>query len=163
MHLRIYLSAGVLAIAAVTIGSRWPASGRARARSQLRTAEQDRTTVLGLEDRWLAGQHDGTLLEVILAADFVHPVPSGDLLDKGQHIRFATGGPSRMDRHLAFDRLQVRLYGDTGIVNGVVVARDKKGREIDRSIFTDVFVFRDGRWQAVNAQENRIEKAGAKL
>jgi hypothetical protein len=28
--------------------------------------------------------------------------------------------------------------------------------EVDRTVFTDVFVWRDGRWQAVNAQENTV-------
>jgi hypothetical protein len=48
----------------------------------------------------------------------------------------------------------VRIYGTAGIVNGVVVATDKSGGVVKKIIFTDVFAFRDGHWQAVNAQEN---------
>jgi hypothetical protein len=50
----------------------------------------------------------------------------------------------------------VRLYGDVGIVNGSVIATDENGKELDRTMFTDVFVFRGERWQAVNAQENQV-------
>jgi len=31
---------------------------------------------------------------------------------------------------------------------------DERGQETSRGVFTDVFAYRDGRWQAVNAQEN---------
>jgi hypothetical protein len=62
--------------------------------------------------------------------------------------------------------MRVRVYGDVGIVNGVVVTTDEKGpsrtggdEEVNRTVFTDVFVWRDGRWQAVNAQENAVGKA----
>jgi hypothetical protein len=48
----------------------------------------------------------------------------------------------------------VRIYGTAGIVTGMVVAKDKSGVVVKKTIFTDVFAFRDGHWQAVDAQEN---------
>jgi hypothetical protein len=45
-----------------------------------------------------------------------------------------------------------------GIVNGSVIATNDSGKVLDRTMFTDVFVFRDGRWQAVNAQENKVRR-----
>jgi hypothetical protein len=48
----------------------------------------------------------------------------------------------------------VRIYGTAGIVNGMVVATDKSGAVVKKSVFTDVFAYRNGHWQAVNAQEN---------
>jgi ketosteroid isomerase-like protein len=65
--------------------------------------------------------------------------------------------PPGVDRR--FDQLRVRLYGDTAIANGIVVITGAGGGE-RRSVFTDVFVRRDGRWQAVNAQENAVPRAG---
>jgi len=53
--------------------------------------------------------------------------------------------------------LKVRVYGDVGIVNGIVVTSDENGKQLDRTIFTDVFAWREGRWQAINAQENKVE------
>jgi hypothetical protein len=38
-----------------------------------------------------------------------------------------------------------------GIVNGVVVEADTGSPH--KTLFTDVFAYRDGRWQAINAQE----------
>jgi uncharacterized protein DUF4440 len=55
-----------------------------------------------------------------------------------------------------FECLQVRVYGDVGIVNGLVVTTNKDGNTVDKTVFIDVFVYRDGRWQAVNTQENAV-------
>jgi len=41
------------------------------------------------------------------------------------------------------------LYDDVGIVTGIVITSDRHGKDVHRTIFTDVFVYRDGRWQAI--------------
>jgi len=51
---------------------------------------------------------------------------------------------------------RVRVYGSTAIANGIVEASDSPEVKLRKTIFTDVFVYRDNRWQAVNAQENEI-------
>jgi Domain of unknown function (DUF4440) len=122
-----------------------------------RSAEQDRKALLSLEDEWLHAR-DAATLERILADDFVHPVAQGVFLSKAEHIEWFTKHLPPMSRKTRFDHLQVRLYGDTAVVNGMVIATAESGKELDRSIFTDVFVFRDQRWQAVNAQENKVER-----
>ena len=52
--------------------------------------------------------------------------------------------------------LNVRVLGDAAIATGIVVTTDTTGTTLDRAVFTDVFVHRDGRWQAVNAQETLV-------
>jgi hypothetical protein len=47
--------------------------------------------------------------------------------------------------------MRVRVYGTVGIVNGEVVASAKDIRR--RTLFTDVFAYRNGKWQAISAQE----------
>jgi hypothetical protein len=54
--------------------------------------------------------------------------------------------------------MRVRVYGDVGIVNGIVLTTDEQDHEVDRTIFTDAFVRHNGRWEAVNAQENAVER-----
>ena len=123
-----------------------------------RTAEADRRALLDLENEWLKNEHEPVALERILASDFVHPVITGDFLNKTQHIFYSTKYRPPANLKNRFDNLNVRLYGDVGIVNGLVVTTDETGKEVDRTIFTDVFVYRDNHWQAVNAQENKVEK-----
>ena len=50
-----------------------------------------------------------------------------------------------------FEDMHVRVYGTVGIVNGIVVETGAGG--IRKTLFTDVFAYRDGKWQAVSAQE----------
>jgi len=122
-----------------------------------RTAAQDQQALIELENTWLKGEHDPAVLDRVLAPDFVHPVPTGDLLTKAQHIDYSSKRlpPANLKQH--FEQLNVRLYGDIGIVNGIVVTSQEDGKASARSIFTDVFAYREGRWQAINAQENKIE------
>ena len=123
---------------------------------QSRTPERRRAALIALENEWLANEHNAAALERILASDFVHPLPTGEFVTKAQHIAFSSAHPPPANQKQHFDQLRVRVYGDAGIVNGIVVTSDEEGREVDRTIFTDVFVKRDGRWQAVNAQENAV-------
>src|SRR6476660_8276672 len=123
---------------------------------QSRTPERRRAALVALENEWLANEHNARALERILASDFVHPLPTGEFVTKAQHIAFSSAHPLPSNRKQHLDQLRVRVYGDAGIVNGIVVTSDEEGREVDRTIFTDVFVKRDGRWQAVNAQENAV-------
>ena len=118
---------------------------------------KDRQALIALEEEWLHA-HDATTLDRILASDFVHVINIDHFLTKQEHIEWVVKHPEPKGRHTKFDKLNVRLYGDVGIVNGSVIATDGPGKEIDRTMFTDVFVFRDGRWQAVNAQENKVRR-----
>jgi hypothetical protein len=125
------------------------------AKQMPRDAASDRDALIAVENEWLNARDPATLGR-ILAPDFVHPVAQGFFLTKAEHIEWFTKHPPPPNRKERFDRMQVRLYGDVGIVNGVVIASDEQGKEIDRIIFTDIFVYRNGRWQAVNGQENGI-------
>lgn len=120
-----------------------------------RSTESDRTALLSLEDDWLQAR-DAATLERILAEDFVHPVPQGVFLSKAEHIEWYVKHLPPASRKRRFDHIQVRIYEDTGVVNGMVIASDESGKELGRTVFTDVFAYRDGQWQAVNAQENEV-------
>jgi hypothetical protein len=121
-----------------------------------RNLAKDRAAIMDLEEQWLHSEHDAAVLDRILATDFVHVVPVDHFLTKQEHIDWAVKHPDPKNRQTRFDKLNVRLYGDVAIVNGSVIASNQSGKEMDRTMFTDVFAFRDGRWQAVNAQENGI-------
>jgi hypothetical protein len=124
-----------------------------------RSAESDRRELADLEEEWLHAR-DAATLERILAADFVHPVASGDFLTKAQHIEWFVKHPSPPSVERRFAEMTVRLYGDAGVVTGTVVATDRRTGKESRSVFTDVFAYCEGRWQAVNAQENAVAGGG---
>src|SRR5262249_27948901 len=144
----------VMRIVALSLSIVLAFAGRALPQT-VRDPDKDRAALIALEQQWLHAEHDAATLNQILALDFIHVVPVNHFLSKQEHIDWAVRHPEPKDRRTKFDKLNVRLYGEVGIVNGSVIAIDNSGKELDRSMFTDVFVFRDGRWQAVNAQENQ--------
>ena len=117
-------------------------------------AQSDRAAeraLLSLERRWLAAEDNPDSLDVILADDFVHVLPSG-FVTKRQQIAFLRSHPARVQGTKRFAQLHVRIYGEAGVVTGIVVATAPDGR-VRKTAFTDMFARRNGRWQAVNAQE----------
>lgn len=61
------------------------------------------------------------------------------------------------------DETQVRLYGNTAVVTArvTVAGKHKEGAPFrTRSRFTDVFVWRDGRWQIVAGHSSHIPEPG---
>ena len=116
------------------------------------SAQKSEQELLELEDHWLQVEDDPDALEAILAADFLHVVPVG-IITKGEQLSFMRKHPGsgrKPDRR--FEGMHVRVYGTVGIVNGMVV-ETAGSTLVRRTLFTDVFAYRDGQWQAVNAQE----------
>ncbi len=109
--------------------------------------------LINLEKRWLASKDNPDALESILADDFIHVLPFG-FVTKSEQLRYLRTHPATQHgttKH--FEDFRVRIFDDTGIVNGIVAVTEGDGK-VRRTIFTDVFVYRAGRWQAVNAQES---------
>jgi len=129
------------------------------AADEKRSSNRDRDALIALENEWLKNEHNAAELEHILGADFLHPVVTGDVLTKTQHIQFSSTHLPAPDLTKHFEDLQVRVYGDVGIVNGLVVTTNKDGNSAGKTVFTDIFVYRDGRWQAINAQENAVQSS----
>jgi hypothetical protein len=59
-----------------------------------------------------------------------------------------------------FENVRVRMYGDAAVVTGTVgndtSVAESSVNGLPRTIFTDVLVWREGRWQAVTSQETAI-------
>ena len=119
---------------------------------QLSSMETSKQELLELENHWLQVENDPDALEGILAPDFLHVVPEG-IITKSEQLSFMRKHPApaqKGERH--FENMRVRVYGNVGIVNGVVVETDN-GEVNRKTLFTDVFAYRDGKWQAVSSQE----------
>ena len=52
-----------------------------------RTSNRDCDALIALENDWLKNEHNAAEPEHILAEDFVHPVVTGNVLTKAQHIQ----------------------------------------------------------------------------
>jgi Domain of unknown function (DUF4440) len=112
--------------------------------------EKSKQEVLDLENHWLKVEGDPDALEKILAPDFLYVVPVG-IITRNEQLSFMRKHPSPQQSLRHFEDMHVRVYGNVAIVNGIVVATDAGSTH--KTLFTDVFAYREGKWQAVNAQE----------
>lgn len=110
--------------------------------------------LIALEHRWLtaAAGHDTATLDRILAPDFTDTGWNGVVRDRAMVLaaaRRATAPPVPQ----TLEDLAVRRFGRVALVTGIDASVRGRVR------FSDVFVRRAGRWQAVHAQETPIRGA----
>lgn len=112
-------------------------------------------TLIQLERDWAKalGKNDQAALDRIVAPDWMVTSADGRLLTKAQNDAEQKSGTLKYTAFAA-DDFRVRVFGETAIVTGrSTVQGTQNGRDISgEQRFTDVFVRRDGRWQAVSTQ-----------
>jgi hypothetical protein len=103
---------------------------------------------------WLEGFSHGVSTEIneLLGPDFTQA--SAQTIDApiGKQEYLASAFQNGNKGPMAFDRLTVRIYGNTAIVSGSYSQRNPNGNPTaaSRSVFTDVWVRREGSWKAVS-------------
>ena len=112
-----------------------------------RLQELDRTAKR-FGEAWAAG--DKAPLDALLSPGYTHTDVFGAFHDRGSWLAYATGRAGRQTR-IAFRDVRTRLVGDVAIVTGINQiggpgVRDA-GDSDDLTIrFTQVWIWRDGRW-----------------
>ena len=121
----------------------------------------DEQQVRQLEHEWIEAflQGDTATLDRILADDFIFTDPDGKLLTKAEWIADVTSGELSFES-IHIDDLQVRMYGDAAVANGrvTVKAQSKEGGFDGHYCYTDMYVKRGGRWQAVAEQATLMSR-----
>jgi Domain of unknown function (DUF4440) len=118
---------------------------------------RNEATLVEMENTWarVLERHDMPGLECILATEFEEAGTTGQLTDRS-HLLAAAAGYGKVRYQLS--ELHARVYGDFGYVRGAGVALTP-GRPPRKTRFTDIFVYRDGRWQCVAGHESRFAQA----
>ena len=96
--------------------------------------------------------HDGDTLACILADEFEDADIEGKLNDR--NVVLAKVGTSHALRHELSD-LHAHVHGDFGYIRGVADAIDSQAK-VTRVRFTDIYAYRDGRWQCVAGHESLV-------
>lgn len=157
------LRVGLAAILVVLLASLVPA------RAFPQNAEKSEAGLLQIERQWLAAinRHDWTAVENILAPEWTDNSKSGEMLTRSQ-LFSRPSAPSKINSTVTrrFEEIRARVYGDAGIVTGRLVKRttapatgEMRTAETETTLFTDVFVWRGGRWLAVASQETVVPPA----
>ena len=109
-----------------------------------------------LEHEWTAANinADKQKLDKILADDYVGQTTDGRSQGKAEYLK--TIERDTTIQEWDFENLKVDLMGDRAALTGIIrlTLRD---REVAYN-FTDKFVWRDGRWQAVGSEVNLIDQ-----
>jgi len=115
---------------------------------------KDEATLLGLEQTWAHAleQHDVEVAGCLRAREFQDVSTDGTVYDRAARI------PGRRPSQNHLEELRAHIQGDMAYVRGVNRVTDAAGETLARVRFTDIFVYRDGRWQAVAGQETLVEE-----
>ena len=100
---------------------------------------------------------DVDTLNRILAEDWIGIDFEGTILNKAQALQGIASGSGSLQSTVLRD-IKVRVYGNTAIVTGSDTEKGQfHGRDSSgRYLWTDVFVHRNGRWQAVSSQSTKL-------
>lgn len=137
-----------IAVAISAVASGQPAAGKAE------------ELLMQMERDWLNGfvKGDPAIIERIEAADFTYTDAQGKTTDRAQDVSDVKTGNFK-PASAEVDQMTVRVFGNTAIVTGRSTLKGARyqGKDISGQYrFTDVFVKRGGRWQAVASQSTRI-------
>lgn len=118
---------------------------------------KDGSALIQLEKNWAEAlsRHDADAIGCILAEEFQDVDPDGQLHDREETLAAV---PHHKPGANQLTELKPHVYGDVGYIRGLATLVDGEGKVKARVRFTDVYVYRDGRWLAVAGQESLLKQ-----
>ena len=114
-----------------------------------------------LEGEWANAlvKRDQAVIDRIVSSDWMLADAEGNLVGKAKADADLKSGAIAFEA-VHNDELKVRVFGETAIAYGLVTQKIKfEGKETSGQYrFTDVFIRRDGRWQAISTHLSRVAK-----
>jgi ketosteroid isomerase-like protein len=117
--------------------------------------QPDQAALIKAEQDWAQAleRSDTATLGCILADEFEDANPSGALSDRSTVLSRTEKNPGS---HHRLSEMHAHVYGDVGYIRGLATALTSDGRPKAIVRFTDVYVYRDGRWQCVAGHESEL-------
>jgi ketosteroid isomerase-like protein len=100
-------------------------------------------------------RHDTATLACLLADEFQDVDPDGHTHDRAATIAAVA---TRKPGNNQLSELQAHIQGDGGYIRGLATLVDPQGNVRARVRFTDIYLYRDGRWQCVAGQESLVNE-----
>lgn len=115
-------------------------------------------TLVKLEQSWAEAlnQKDSAAVACMVAEEFEDADVDGSLHMRAEMLAKI---PNRKPRENRLSELRGHVEGDMGYTRGLNTIVDASGKVVARVRFTDVFTYRDGRWQALAGQETLLGEA----
>jgi uncharacterized protein (TIGR02246 family) len=167
--MRRIISLLTLAVAAVSLTS-CAATGEKATSSSAATAaaaaaaspaENVEQALIKLEREWAEAlvKADAATLERVMADDWSMTTWDGKTQAKAQSIAEIKSGASKFEA-ASVDNIKVRVFGDAAVVTLTQTEKSQeRGKDSSgRYLYTDVWVKRDGKWQAVATHGTKAEQ-----
>lgn len=148
---------GAAALALAGCSYERAAADRGNAASAERPSAEESLAYVDRQDRaWsaLATAKDPELLPRILAEDYSGVGDDGTVRNKAQEIAYWNALPLAASAEPP--KMSYRQYGDTILARGDQVLTPQQGAAPVRILWTDVWMFRDGKWQIVGSQNATV-------
>jgi ketosteroid isomerase-like protein len=115
-------------------------------------------TLIELEQNWAAAltRKDADAVACMVADEFEDADVDGSLHTRSQTLEHI---PQRKPGVNHLSEMRAHVEGSSGFTRGLATLVDASGKVVARVRFTDVFTYRDGRWQAVAGQESLLSEA----
>src|SRR3954452_3059769 len=116
---------------------------------------KDEATLIRMEESWARAleAQDVDALSCILADEFEDANPVGTLSARSKILN---GVGTKPGNHHELSEIHAHIYGDVGYVRGLATALTSDGRPKVIVRFTDLYVYREGRWQCVAGHESEV-------
>ena len=116
-------------------------------------------TLVEAEQNWAAAlnRKDVAAVACLLADEFEDVDVDGSLHTRSQTLEKI---PNKKPGTNQLSELRAHVEGNLGFTRGLATLVGADGKVVARVRFTDVFVYRDGRWQALAGQESMLGGAG---
>lgn len=110
------------------------------------------------EQRWAAAlnRKDVEAVGCLLATEFEDVDVDGSLHTRKETLEKI---PTKKPGTNQLSELRAHVSGNLGFTRGLATLTDASGKVVARVRFTDVFTYRDGRWQAMAGQESLMGEA----
>jgi len=118
---------------------------------------KEENTLVQAEQTWAKAleKHDSDVVSCLMADEFQDTDTNGELHDRTQALARIPQRPAYSNQ---LQDMHARAYGDFAFVRGLNKVLDSSGKLLAQVRFTDVFVYRDGRWQALAGHETLVTK-----
>ena len=108
-----------------------------------------------IEQNWAAAlsRKDADAVACMVADEFEDADVDGSLHTRSQMLEHI---PNRRPGANHLSEMRAHVEGNFGFTRGLATLVDASGKVAARVRFTDVFTYRDGRWQALAGQESLV-------
>jgi ketosteroid isomerase-like protein len=114
--------------------------------------------LIEVEQNWAAAlsRRDADAVACMVAEEFEDVDVDGSLHTRSQMLEHI---PQRKPGVNHLSEMRAHVEGNSGYTRGLATLVDASGKVVARVRFTDVFTYRDGRWQALVGQESLLGEA----